>query len=204
MTDAATENVFVPAVRDMIGQNESVEIWDSFIDRTGVEEPDLRFTVLAVARIPYGRPASPTAAGVVDDWRGTCSTKHLLLRELLGERWPSIAVQLWHRLYRLTPELARARWGEDVASVIPLDGLIDVHNYATVRWAGEPVVVDVTFPVADWDGVSPMELACGSGEDQLAGADLMAEKQQLVASYCDAAKREPFISALSASLGADE
>jgi hypothetical protein len=180
-----------------------VTTWDAFVDRSGLKDPDLRLAVLAVCRIPYGRPTSPTAAGVIHDWKGTCSTKHLLLRELLGEHWPTIGVQLWHRVYRLTPELAGAKWGPQVASSVPLDGLIDVHNYATIGLIAEPVVVDVTFPVADWDGESPMEVASGPGEDQLVGQDLMAEKEQLVAMYCDRTRREPFIAALSASLGTD-
>jgi hypothetical protein len=178
-------------------------IWDGFIGRSRLVDPDLRSTVLAVSRIPYGRLASPTADGVIHDWRGTCSTKHLLLRELLGERWPSMDVQLWHRVYRVTPELAEAHLGPEVASTVPPDGLVDVHNYATVRLAGEPVVLDVTFPVADWDGKSPMEVASGPGEDQPAGRDLISEKRQLVAAYCDPAMREPFIATVSASLATD-
>jgi hypothetical protein len=180
-----------------------VVLWDAFVGRSGLTDPDLNWTVLALSRIPYGRPASPTAAGVVRDWRGTCSTKHLLLRELLGERWPSIGVQLWHRVYRLTPELAQAKWGPLVASAVPPGGLIDVHNYATVHLGCEPAALDVTFPLADWDGRSPIEVASGPGEDQPAGQEFMAEKQRLVAAYCDPAKREPFIAALSASLGTD-
>jgi hypothetical protein len=178
-----------------------VVIWDAFVDRAALVDPDLRTTVLALSRIPYGRPDHLSASGVIRDWRGTCSTKHLLLRDLLAERWPSTNVQLWHRVYRLIPEFASATWGPEVASAIPLDGLIDVHNYATVRFVGDPIVVDVTFPVTDWDGTSPMKVVSGPGEDQHAGSDLIAEKQWLVATCCNPAKREPFISALSASLG---
>jgi hypothetical protein len=182
-----------------VSDNDSMAIWNEFLCRTGLTDPDLRSTVLALSQIPYGRPTTPTPAGVLQDWRGTCSTKHLLLREFLGEHWPVTGVQLWHRVYRLMPQLARAQWGPDVASVVPLDGLVDVHNYATVRWDGDPLVLDVTFPLADWDGTSPMEVACGPGEDRLAGHDLLDEKRQLVAAYCDPVKRERFIAALSAT-----
>jgi hypothetical protein len=178
-------------------------MWDVFVDRSGLTDPDLRLAVLAVSRIPYGRPASLTAAGVIQDWKGTCSTKHLLLRELVGEHWPTTGVQLWHRVYRLTPALARAEWGPQVASSVPLVGLMDVHNYATVRLTAEPVALDVTYPVADWDGESAMEVASGPGEDWPAGQDLMAEKEKLVATYCDRTKREAFIAALSSWLGTD-
>ena len=42
--------------------------------------------VNGVQAIPYGRPGSRTAEGVIDEWKGTCSTKHALLAGLLRER----------------------------------------------------------------------------------------------------------------------
>jgi hypothetical protein len=185
----------------IVGQNALMEIWDGFLDRAGLTDPDLRSTVLAISRIPYGRPERPTAVAVIQSWSGTCSTKHLLMRDLFAERWPSTDLELWHRVYRVTPALARAKWGAEVASVVPADGLVDVHTYATARLSAEPVVLDVTFPVMEWDGESPMAVASGRGEDQLAGPDVIAEKQRLVESYCDAATREPFIATLSAAFG---
>jgi hypothetical protein len=74
--------------------------------------------------------------------------------------------------------------------VVPQGGLIDVHNYATLQLFGERVVLDVTFPSVDWDGMSAMEVASGPGTDQLAGRDFMAEKQQLVSVYCDPTERD--------------
>ena len=179
-----------------------MELWDKFLDRALLTHPDPRSTVLALSQIPYGRPSQPTPAAVIDDWKGTCSTKHLLLRELFGACWPSTQVQLLHRVYRMTRDTARARWGVDVASAVPSKGLIDVHTYATARLPGEPIVLDVTFPLIEWDGHSPMEVASGPGRDCFAGPEPMAEKQRLVEAYCDPTKREPFIAALSAALGA--
>lgn len=72
--------------------NCSMGIWEAFLGRSGLAEPDLRTTVLALSRIPYGRPDNLTATGVIAAWRGTCSTKHLLLRDLLAEHWPSMGV----------------------------------------------------------------------------------------------------------------
>lgn len=179
-----------------------MEIWESFLDRAHLTHPDPRSTVLALSQIPYGRPSQPTPAAVIHEWRGTCSTKHLLLRELFGACWPSTQVQLWHRVYRVTPDIARARWGADVTSAVPARGLIDVHTYATARFSGEPIVIDVTFPLTEWDGQSPMEVASGPGRDHLAGPEPMAEKQRLVDACCNPTTREPFIAALSAALGA--
>lgn len=40
--------------------------------------------VIEISRIPYGRPTVRSARGVLDEGRGTCSTKHLLLAEVAG------------------------------------------------------------------------------------------------------------------------
>jgi hypothetical protein len=34
------------------------------------------------------------------EWKGTCSTKHALLAQLLRERWPELQPRLVHRVYR--------------------------------------------------------------------------------------------------------
>ncbi len=155
--------------------------------------------VLEISRIPYGRPTDRSARGVVAEGRGTCSTKHLLLAETIEERWPHLAPELWHRVYRVTPELAERHWGTQVALAVPADGLVDVHTYAVVTIDGRATQVDVTFPLTAWDGVSDIPLACGDGDDQPAGSDPLASKAVLLKEHCDPAVREPFIAALSAA-----
>lgn len=176
-------------------------VWAPFVARAGLVDPDLRSTVLALSRIPYGRPAIRSADGVVAEWRGTCSTKHVLLDALFREQWPSTDVELWHRIYTLTPEMAEHWWGPQVAEIVPATGLVDVHTYATARVGVARVPLDVTFAVTMWDGRSPMEIASGPGEDHRAGTDPLARKEQLVSLYCDPPTREPFIAALTRVLG---
>lgn len=102
-------------------------------------------------------------------------------------------------MYRVTPDLAAQRWGAQVAAVVPRDGLVNVHTYATLVIDGCAVRVDVTFPVDGWDGSSDMVLACGDGVDHPAGTDPLGSKAALVEQHCDPAVREPFIAALSAA-----
>ncbi len=153
--------------------------------------------VLEISRIPYGRPRDRSARGVIAEGRGTCSTKHLLLAQIVAERWPELHPTLWHRVYRVTPALAEERWGREVARAVPRGGLVDVHTFAVVTIDGRATRVDVTFPLAAWDGVADIPLACGDGEDHPAGADALASKARLVEEHCDPAVREPFIAALS-------
>jgi hypothetical protein len=158
---------------------------------------DLVAMVLAISRIPYGRPTSPSPEAVLREWRGTCSTKHLLLAEIMRESWPELDVQLRHRVYFVTKAFASERWGPRLAEMIPEGGLVDVHTYATVRHGGVRLTLDVTFPLDDWDGATPIPLACADGVDHPVASDPLAEKARLVATYCNPEVREPFIAALS-------
>lgn len=170
-----------------------------FLERAGLSaDAGLEEVVAAVQAIPYGRPRDRTLAGVLADWVGTCSTKHALLSELIGERWPDLNPRLVHRVYRAESTMVRERFGEMPAATVPEGGLIDVHRYLIITYGRRDVIIDVTFPAdPPWDGKSDMPLACGPGRDYPAGADPAASKAALEAANCDPQVREPFIAALS-------
>jgi orotate phosphoribosyltransferase len=154
--------------------------------------------VEAVRVLPYGRPGDRTVAGMLREGRGTCSTKHLFLAQVLGERFPETEPSIVHRVYVLDRARAREMFGREVAETVPEAGLVDVHRYLTVKLDGERIVIDATFPGAPWDGHSSLPLACGSGSDYSAGHDDPdAEKRALEAQHCDPVVREPFIAALA-------
>lgn len=129
--------------------------------------------------------------------RGTCSTKHALLLELLREA-PELDVRLVHRIYHVDRSRTRELFGSRAAAAVPADGLVDVHTYATLDVEGRRTIVDVTFPsVEKWDGVSDMPLACAEGVDVAANDEPWAQKAELVAEHCDPDVREPFIASLA-------
>lgn len=174
-------------------------MFSDFARRAGLRSTATPVDVVeAVRSIPYGRPAVRSIDGVLDEWRGTCSTKHALLASVLFERWPRTSPGTVHRVYRLTPEEARARFGENAAAMVPAESIWDVHRYLTVD-IDRRVTIDVTFPDSTpiWDGRTSMPLCCGSGTDYPAGDDPDADKRELEAAFCDPAVREPFIAALS-------
>jgi hypothetical protein len=156
----------------------------------------LRELVESVRALPYGRPSDRTVEGMLREGRGTCSTKHLYLARVLGERFPEMQPRIVHRVYELRREGALERFGERAAAAVPPEGLTDVHRYLTAVVDGRRITIDATFPGAPWDGRSPMPLACGPGDDHPAGADPDADKRALEAAHCDPALREPFIAAL--------
>jgi hypothetical protein len=161
-------------------------------------EPSMVDVVAAVHSIPYGRPATRTSSGVLAEWKGTCSTKHLLLVAALRELWPDTEPRLVHRVYRILPAEAAQRYGDDVAACVPLEGLVDVHRFCVIHVDGADVIVDITFPrTPAWSGHSSMDLQCGDGDDHPVVGDPDMEKRALETRFCDPTIREPFIAALS-------
>jgi hypothetical protein len=156
--------------------------------------------VEAVRALPYGRPGDRSVEGLLRERRGTCSTKHLFLAQALAERFPHMQPQIVHRVYRAEREQIRERYGDEVAAVVPEDGLVDVHRYLLIQVGGRQITLDATFPGGEpWDGRSSLPLACGPGEDVNAGDNPDSDKRALEAHYCNPAVREPFIAALSAA-----
>jgi hypothetical protein len=163
-----------------------------------VQTASLVELVESVRALPYGRPSERTPEAMFREGRGTCSTKHRHLARELLRRFPETAPQIVHRVYRLTPDDARRRFGGDVAAVVPADGIVDAHRYLTATVGGRRIVIDATFPSSErWDGRSSMPLACGPGDDHPAGANPDADKRALEHEHCDPALREPLIAALA-------
>jgi hypothetical protein len=171
-----------------------------FAVRAGLsDDASLVRVVEAVRAIPYRRPTVRTVQGTIDEWVGTCSTKHLLLAGLIRERWPELTCVVTHRVYRISRADALARYGAAVAELVPKSGLVDVHRYLMVTDAdGHAVAIDVTFPGGPpWDGRTSMPVAAADGMDVEAGDDPAVDKAALEARFCDPAIREPFIAALA-------
>ena len=151
-----------------------------------------------VRALPYGRPSDRSVDGMWRERCGTCSTKHAWLWRELRARWPETHPAIVHRVYRVDRARAQALFGDAAARAVPDGGLVDVHRYLTIVVGGQRLIVDATFPGAPpWDGTSSMALACGDGEDHLAGEDFDGDKRRLEAAHCDPRAREPFIAALA-------
>jgi hypothetical protein len=166
---------------------------DSFLARAGLSNPSVKDVINTIKAIPHGRPRERSAHGVVQDWRGTCSTKLLLLREIC----PDLPMRLYNRVFLLTPETARERLGDDVAQVIPPRGTIDVHTFAKIHHDKRWVLIDLTFPGELWDGHHDMELPWPEGQDFEAGDDPIASKEALVQQHGDPETRTRLIEAIS-------
>jgi hypothetical protein len=170
------------------------DVRTAFLSRAALDRPSVKEVVNAIKAIPHGRPRERSTAGVVEDWRGTCSTKLLLLREVC----PDLSMRFLNRVFRMTPDAAKRYLGPEAAEVIPPEGMVDVHTFARVLVEDRWVTIDVTFPGDVWDGSSEMSIPWGEGEDFDAGDDPIAHKEALLHEVGDPALRARFIAVISA------
>jgi hypothetical protein len=153
--------------------------------------------VEAVRALPYGLPSEPTVESMLLEARGTSAGKHLFLAQTLAQRFPQTQPVLMHRVYTLERDRALELFGPAIAAAIPAAGLADVHRYLSITAQGRRIDLDVTVPGAPWDGHSPLPVACGEGEDIIAGADPDAELRTLEQEHCEIAARAPLLAALA-------
>jgi hypothetical protein len=105
----------------------------AFLER-GVES--YRDAAELVWRLPYGRGSGRDELRVLDERRGTCSTKHALLARLAREH--SVAVELVLAIYMMDE-----RNTPGVGSVLTSHGLTTLPEaHCLLRWEG--VEVDLT------------------------------------------------------------
>jgi hypothetical protein len=164
-----------------------------FLRRTGMADPSIVDVVNAIKQIPHGRPSERTARAVVEDWRGTCSTKLLLLREM----FPEARMRFFNRVFYLMPNEAERLLGQRAAAAIPAGGMVDVHTFAKLLVGSRWLTIDLTFPGERWDGSSDMGIPWGEGDDFEAGDDPIAHKEALVKRFGNQAIRRRLIEAIS-------
>lgn len=121
--------------------------------------PDIPEVFALVRDMPYARASTHDPAGIVREWRGTCSTKHELLAALLAERGiRSTMIACTQEIVPppgAPPELLALMGGRPV---------VDVHNYLVVHPPQGDMVVDATWPTGA--AGLPVNPAWVWGEDQ--------------------------------------
>ncbi|MBM3139996.1 MAG: hypothetical protein FJZ92_07215 [Chloroflexi bacterium] len=166
-----------------------------------------------VRDMPYERASSRAPEVTIAEWRGTCSGKHFLLRELFAELgFPTTLIACTHEF-----TLENATWAPAPLRAILAEGPIpDVHNflrlqcYPNTERADEWMTVDATWPRAGTPLGLPVnehfelgrdhEIACDPIEvfHLPDGEDPQVVKERLVELHVgeQRARRERFIEAL--------
>ena len=165
-----------------------------------------------VRDMPYRRASSREPEAVVREWKGTCSGKHYLLRELFQE----LGYQV--RIFMCTHRFTQENTGHFPAHLRAhlADGPVpDVHTYLRLRYGDGWTQVDATWPLAverlgmrvnrRFQPGIDMKLACDPLEHFEVPADEEAQafKERLIKSFCgpDLGRREQFIEGMGEWLG---
>jgi len=143
----------------------------------------------AVRKIPYGSTGERDPVKVIANNLGSCSGKHILLRDLLREvGWEAEIITMFTHFNRGVP--SHPAMPADLRAMIDGEDVCDFHHYVRVRTREGCQKLDATwhdalisygFPVnRDWEGHSDTVLAATPIREFPAVEDLVAWKEQLL------------------------
>jgi len=198
----------------------SIDDYQKFLDRVSSQVAPSSHGPLAqlyhlVRRIPYGQAGQRDPRVVFENNIGTCSGKHILLRDLLRHNgYPAQVVTIFtffNKGIPLHPELP-----SDLQHMIREEEVCDYHHYVRVETVDGPLRLDATwhdllidygFPVnAAWDGRGDTQLAAAVERDCGAAEDVAAHKLQLLAGLTEEerATRQRFFDLLTGWIATQE
>lgn len=108
-------------------------------------EIDLKTAFELVRDMPYERANDRLPETIICEWRGTCSGKHYLLRDLFAElgyrsRVMACTSEAFIPQEQLPPEL-QSKWQACKGR------FVDVHNYLILEHPAGEMIVDATWPL---------------------------------------------------------
>jgi hypothetical protein len=143
----------------------------------------------AVRKIPYGSTGERNPVKVIANNLGSCSGKHILLRDLLREvGWEAEIITMFTHFNRGIP--SHPAMPTNLRAMIDGDDVCDFHHYVRVRMDEDWRKLDATwhdalipygFPVnRDWRGEGDTVLAATPIREYPAVEDLVARKEHLL------------------------
>lgn len=113
------------------------------------EEIDAAKAFFLVRDMPYTRASSRDPEITIQEWRGTCSGKHYLLKSLFAELGYKSRLIACTTVAYIDPQLASGRLRELLEQS---EGrFVDVHNYLILELPEGEMIVDATWPLATKD-----------------------------------------------------
>ncbi len=111
------------------------------------DEIDLEKAFILVRDMPYIRASSRDPETIIKEWRGTCSGKHYLLKELFAELGYSSHVIACTTVTHMDPKKV---FGKLRRLLTQTQGrFVDVHNYLVLELPEGEMIVDATWPVSN-------------------------------------------------------
>ena len=167
------------------------------------ERPPLVSLYHAVRNIPYGSTGVRDPVEVIEKNLGSCSGKHLLLRDLLrAEGFDAEIITMFTYFNRGMP--VHDSFPSELRRLCIEANIPDYHHYVRVRRNGDWLKLDATwhdrlaaygFPVNDaWNGEGNTTLAADPIEEYPNVEDLIGKKKRLIRSLSpeDREKRARF------------
>jgi hypothetical protein len=139
----------------------------------GLLEPEaeinLESTYTLVRDMPYTRASSRDPETIIQEWRGTCSGKHYLLKQLFAELgYPSRLIACT-TVAHIDPKDVRGKLRKLLQQS---EGqFVDVHNYLILELPEGEMIVDATWPLATKGMGTVVNERFVLGEDQKIACD---------------------------------
>jgi hypothetical protein len=110
---------------------------------------DAEKAFLLVRDMPYIRASSREHEAIIEEWRGTCSGKHYLLKGLFTELGYSSRLMACTTVAHIDPKKV---WGKLRKLLEQSNGrFVDVHNYLVLELPKGEMIVDATWPISNKD-----------------------------------------------------
>jgi len=106
---------------------------------------DLERVYTLVRDMPYIRASSRVSETIIEEWRGTCSGKHYLLKRLFAELGYSSRVMACTTVALIDPKKTRGKLRKLLEQ--SNGRFVDVHNYLVLELPQGDMIVDATWPL---------------------------------------------------------
>jgi hypothetical protein len=110
------------------------------------EEIDAEKAFLLVRDMPYVRASSRDPIATIQEWRGTCSGKHYLLKGLFAELGYTSRLIACTTIAHIDPNSVSGK----LRTLLEQSNgrFVDVHNYLILELLEGEMIVDATWPLA--------------------------------------------------------
>jgi hypothetical protein len=107
---------------------------------------DLKRAFTLVRDMPYKRASSRDPEITIQEWRGTCSGKHYLLKQLFEELGYTSKMIVCTTVEHIDPKEVRGK----LRTLLKQSNgrFVDVHNYLILDYPGGQMIVDATWPIS--------------------------------------------------------
>jgi hypothetical protein len=111
------------------------------------DEMDAEKAFILVRDMPYIRASSRDPETIINEWRGTCSGKHYLLKRLFAELGYSSRLMACTTVTHVDPKKVPGKLRKLLQQ--SHGRFVDVHNYLILELPGGDMVVDATWPISN-------------------------------------------------------